>query len=143
MTAGSGSASAAVMERLAAAMNAHDIEAHVACFAEDYRSEQPVHPDRGFGGRDQVRANWSAIFAGIPDFEAELIRTAAEGDTVWSEWRWRGNRDAGSPLDMAGVIICGVRDGLIAWGRLYVEDVERGGAGIDAAVRRMATGETD
>jgi ketosteroid isomerase-like protein len=143
MTTGSGSASAAVMERLAAAMNAHDIEAHVACFAEDYRSEQPVHPDRGFGGRDQVRANWSAIFAGIPDFEAELIRTAAEGDTVWSEWRWRGNRDAGSPLDMAGVIICGVRDGLIAWGRLYVEDVERGGAGIDAAVRRMATGETD
>ena len=143
MTAGSGSASAAVMERLAAAMNAHDIEAHVACFAQDYRSEQPVHPDRGFGGRDQVRANWSAIFAGIPDFEAELIRTAAEGDTVWSEWRWRGNRDAGSPLDMAGVIICGVRDGLIAWGRLYVEDVERGGAGIDAAVRRMATGETD
>ena len=130
------------MERLAAAMNAHDIEAHVACFAEDYRSEQPVHPDRGFGGRDQVRANWSAIFAGIPDFEAELVRTAAEGDTVWSEWRWRGNRDTGSPLDMAGVIVCGVRDGLIAWGRLYVEDVQRSGEGIDAAVRRMATGGT-
>ena len=130
------------MERLAAAMNAHDIEAHVACFAEDYRSEQPVHPDRGFGGRDQVRANWSAIFAGIPDFEAELVRTAAEGDTVWSEWRWRGTRDTGSPLDMAGVIVCGVRDGLIAWGRLYVEDVQRSGEGIDAAVRRMATGGT-
>jgi hypothetical protein len=143
MTTGSGSASAAVMERLAAAMNARDIEAHVACFAEDYRSEQPVHPDRGFGGRDQVRANWSAIFAGIPDFEAELIRTAAEGDTVWSEWRWRGNRSAGAPLDMAGVIICGVRDGLIAWGRLYVEPVEESDEGIDAAVRRMATGETD
>jgi ketosteroid isomerase-like protein len=140
MTSGTGSAPAAVMERLAAAMNAHDIEAQLACFAEDYRSEQPVHPDRGFSGRDQVRANWSAIFAGVPDFGAELVRTASEGDAVWSEWRWRGHRSDGSPLDMAGVIICGVRDDLIAWGRLYVEDVQQSGAGIDAAVRGMAAG---
>ena len=140
MSPGTGSGPAAVFERLVAAMNAHDIEAHVACFAEDYRSEQPVHPDRGFGGRAQVRANWSAIFAGVPDFRAELLRTAADGDTAWSEWRWRGHRSDGSPLDMAGVIVCGVRDGRIVWGRLYVEDVEHEGAGIDAAVRRMATG---
>jgi hypothetical protein len=39
---------------------------------------------------------------------------------------------------MAGVIVAGVRDGLLQWARLYVEPVEQGGAGIDAAVRRMA-----
>ena len=38
---------------------------------------------------------------------------------------------------MAGVMVCGVRDGRMAWARLYIEPVEQAGAGIDAAVRRM------
>jgi ketosteroid isomerase-like protein len=126
-----------VVSRLHAAMNAHDIEAFVACFAEDYDSTQPAHPDRAFRGREQVRANWSAIFAWVPDFSAELVRADAVGDTVWSEWRWEGTQTDGGRLDMAGVIVLGVRDDHIAWGRLYIEDVERAGAGIDAAVRDM------
>jgi hypothetical protein len=36
------------------------------------------------------------------------------------------------------VIIAGIRDDRIAWARLYVDEVEREGAGIDAAVRQMA-----
>jgi ketosteroid isomerase-like protein len=127
-----------VVERLNAAMNAHDIDAFVACFAEDYASEQPAHPDRAFRGREQVRQNWSAIFESVRDFRAELVRADAVGDAEWSEWRWRGTHDDGSELDMAGVIVCGVRGGRLTWARLYVEPVERGGAGIDAAVRRMA-----
>ena len=126
--------------RLHAAMNAHDIEAFVACFAEDYDSAQPAHPDRAFRGREQVHANWSAVFAGVPDFRAELVRVDAIGDTAWSEWRWEGTQTDGMRLDMAGAIVLGVRDGRIAWARLYVEPVERAGAGIDAAVRDM-TGE--
>ena len=47
----------AVSERLVQAMNAHDLEAHVACFRDDYRSEQPAHPARTFTGREQVRQN--------------------------------------------------------------------------------------
>jgi hypothetical protein len=39
---------------------------------------------------------------------------------------------------MAGVIVAGVRDGVLAWARLYVEPVEEEGAGIEAAVRDMA-----
>jgi ketosteroid isomerase-like protein len=127
-----------VAERLSAAMNAHDIEAFAACFDEEYESEQPVHPDRAFRGRDQVRRNWSAIFEGVPDFTAELISASVEGDTEWSEWRWRGTQSDGTPLDMAGVIVGGVRNGRLGWARLYVEPVERGGAGIDAAVRDMS-----
>jgi ketosteroid isomerase-like protein len=129
---------ALVVERLNEAMNAHDLEAFADCFAEDYDSEQPAHPDRAFRGRDQARQNWSAIFASVKDFAAELIRADAVGDTEWSEWRWTGTQDDGAKLDMAGVIVCGVRDGRLAWARLYVEPVEQGGAGIDAAVRRMA-----
>ena len=127
-----------VAEALAEAMNARDIEAFVSLFAPDYDSRQPAHPDRAFVGRDQVRTNWSAVFSGVPDFRAELVATAVEGDTLWSEWRWRGTHRDGSPLDMAGVIVGGVRDGRLAWARLYVEPVEAAGAGIDAAVREMS-----
>jgi ketosteroid isomerase-like protein len=78
------------------------------------------------------------VFAGVPDFRAELIASAAEADTVWSEWRWSGTHEDGSRLEMAGVIVFGVRDGRLAWARLYVEPIEAGGEGIDAAVREMS-----
>ena|SRR5215211_4633948 len=129
-----------LIQQMDAALNAHDLEAFLALFAEDYASEQPAHPDRAFGGRAQVRENWSAIFAGVPDFRSQLIRAAADGDTLWSEWHWQGTKSDGAPMEVAGVIVMGVREERIAWARLYTELVEREGAGIDAAVRRM-TGE--
>jgi hypothetical protein len=129
---------AAVAERIAAAMNAHDVEAFVACLHEEYDSRQPAHPDRAFRGRDQVRENWSAVFAGVPDFRAELLRLDAAADVEWTEWHWHGTHEDGSVLDMAGVIIFGIGGDRVRWARLYVEPVEQGGAGIEAAVRDMS-----
>ena len=130
-----------LVERLVAAQNAHDVDAFVACFAPDYRSEQPLHPDRAFTGTDQVRKNWTAIFAGVPDFTAALLASALEGDTVWAEFEWRGTKRDGSPLLSRGPMIFTLRDGKIAAGRLYVEPVQEGGKGIDAAVRGGIVGE--
>jgi hypothetical protein len=124
-----------VLERLQAAMNQHDLEAMLECFDPDYRSEQPLHSNRGFDGKEQVRKNWSAILGSFPDFEAELLGHAASDGTVWSEWRWRA-----TGLNMAGVTLFGVREGRIVWGRLYMEPVEEGGEGIDEAVRGMSEG---
>lgn len=124
--------------RLRDAMNAHDLEAFLACFHEDYQSEQPVHPGRGFGGREQVRANWSTIFSGVLGFAAELISSCQVDGHEWSEWRWTGTRADGETLDMAGVIVAGVRDGRMVWGRLYIEPVEAVDESIDAAVSKMA-----
>ncbi len=39
---------------------------------------------------------------------------------------------------MAGVIVCGLREGRMAWARLYVEPVEQADGGIETAVRRMS-----
>jgi hypothetical protein len=128
-----------VLERLRDAQNAHDLDAFVACFDERYRSEQPVHPDRAFVGSDQVQTNWAAVFVGVPDFRAELLRSARQGDTGWAEWHWHGTRTDGSRLAMRGVTIFGIRDDRIVWGRLYLEDVQ-GGQGIDQAVQHMARG---
>jgi hypothetical protein len=130
---------AEVIERVRDAQNRHDLDAFVACFDPEYRSEQPVHPDRAFVGTEQVRKNWSEVFAGVTDFQAELLRSATEGDIGWAEWHWQGTRTGGTRLDMRGVTIFGVRDDRIVWGRLYLEDVE-GGQGIDRAVQHMARG---
>lgn len=128
----------AIMERLSAAQNTHDLDTFLELFDDDYESAQPLYPGRQFGGREQVRENWSAIFAAVPDFRSELVRSAVEGDEGWAEWHWTGTRADGTELDMRGVTIFGVRDGRIAWGRLYMGDVTRDEDTIDEAVRRMA-----
>jgi limonene-1,2-epoxide hydrolase len=128
---------AAVLARLQDALNRHELNDFVDCFADDYDSEQPAHPDRHFRGREQVRRNWAAMFAGLPDFHAELIRSAIEGDTVWTEWRWTGTRVGAAPLDVRGVMIFEVREGVLAWARLYLEDREVG-RGIGAAVSSLS-----
>jgi hypothetical protein len=123
-------------------MNRHDLEAFVACFASGYESEQPAHPDRQFRGAAQVRSNWAAMFAGVPDFRSAIVRSTATGESAWVEWRWSGTRPNGSRLDACGICVFGVRDGLVAWGRLYMEDVAVG-SGIEAAVRALARPEQD
>ena len=134
-------ASLETVERLHSAMNQHAVEAFLACVDPDYRSEQPAHPVRGFGGREQVEKNWSALFEAVPDFHAQLLATAMGGDMVWSEWHWTGTRANGVPLDMRGVTLFEVKKGLIVSGRLYMEEVEEAGADIDETVRRLAEGE--
>jgi len=125
-----------IMSRLLTAMNAHDVNAFVACFAVDYDSEQPAHPNRAFRGRDQVRKNWEGVFAGVPDFTAELMLSAVTDDAVEvGEWRWRGTHTDGSPFAMKGVIVAGLQGDQIAWGRLYMETVEQGGVDIDQIVQ--------
>jgi ketosteroid isomerase-like protein len=142
MDAASENSPLAVLARLNDAMNRHDLAAFVACFAADYESEQPAHPDRRFRGVEQVERNWAAMFAGVPDFRAEVVRSAATGEEAWVEWRWTGTRADGSRLDAGGVCVFGVRGGRVAWGRLYMEDVEAG-AGIEAAVAAFANGHSE
>ena|SRR5215204_4253557 len=122
----------AVIERLRESLNRHDQEAMLECFDPDYRSEQPAHPNRGFGGKEQVHENWSGMFESFPDFQADLLRHISEGDVVWSEWHW-----SATGLQMAGVVVMGVNDDRISWARLYMEPVEEAGQDIDEAMRTI------
>jgi steroid delta-isomerase-like uncharacterized protein len=132
---------ARVLERLHRAMNEHDVEGFLANVDADYRSEQPAHPERAFGGREQVRENWEAIFRDVPDFRADLIRSAVDGERVWAEWGWHGTRADGSRLELSGVTIFAVRAERIVWGRLYMEMIETGGGDIREAMGRMTAGQ--
>jgi hypothetical protein len=88
-------------------------------------------------GRMQVLENWSAVFAGVPDFRAELLASCRDGNVEWGEVDWRGHHTDGSAFAMRGVIIATIRDDRIAAGRLYIEPVEHSGADIDAAVEQL------
>ena len=121
---------AAMVERLCRATNAHDLDALVACFAEGYRNETPVHPQ-------QVRKNWQDIFTLIGDVHAEVLRVAVDGDTVWSEWEHRGTRPDGSAHVMRGVVIFGVTGGLANWARFYLEPMQEQGDDVDTFRRRQ------
>jgi ketosteroid isomerase-like protein len=128
-----------IIARLYAAVNRHDADGMAACFAPDYRSEQPAHPNRGFGGHRQVAANWSTLFAGVPDLTAEVVAATIDGRTTWTECEFRGHYADGSLFASRGVNLMGLNDdGLIAWGRLYIEEVEQGGADIEETVQQLS-----
>jgi len=127
-----------VIDRLVAAMNAHDLDGAAGFFHEDYRSAQPLHPGRVFVGRAQMRANWEAMFAGIPDFSAEICRSVRDGDTTWTEWRWSGTRSDGQAFEMRGVTLFEITDDQIVAGSLYMEEVERNVVGIEQTVESLS-----
>src|SRR4051794_4207877 len=106
----------ALVNRLTAAQNEHDLEGMLACFHEDYRSEQPQFPDRAFQGVDQVPPNLSRVLGPIPGFHADVLRSAVDGDTVFVEVHWTATKADGTPLDERGVIVFGIRDDRISWG---------------------------
>jgi ketosteroid isomerase-like protein len=127
-----------VVDRLLAAMNDHDLDRAAGMFHEDYRSEQPAHPGRAFVGRSQMRANWEAMFAGIPDFRAEILASVRDGDTTWSEWSWSGTRSDGQPFQARGVTLFQIDNGQVVAGRLYMEEVHRDVEGIEQAVQAIS-----
>jgi ketosteroid isomerase-like protein len=126
----------ALLERLAGAVNSHDLDALEGCFAPGYRNETPAHPAQGFTGRAQVRRNWEQIFAFVPDITARVLRGCCDGDVVWSEWEMAGIRRDGTTHQMAGVVVFGVRDGRFAWARFYLEPVRTGGVDVNEALRQ-------
>lgn len=128
-----------LLGHIARAINDRDLDVLTALFTEDLDSRQPVHPHRDFQGHDQIRRNWAAIFEGIPDLTAQLVRSAINGDTVWAEWEWRGTRRDGQPHHTRGVTILGERDGRAAWVRFFMEPVDRAGDDIDGVIGHMTS----
>lgn len=131
----------AVIDQLVQAVNGHDLESLVSCFADDYLNVTPVHPQRGFTGSDQVRTNWTHIFAGVPDIEATILRRAVSEDSVWTEWEMSGTRsEDGGLFLMRGVVIFGVRGDVIASARFFLEPAEELSGDVDAHTRRLVVG---
>jgi ketosteroid isomerase-like protein len=133
-----------VLLRIEEAITAHDVAALVACFADDYRNETPAHPARSFTGQEQVRRNWAAILATVPDLTATLVRWSrgpAEPGAVWAEWDWTGTRDDGHAVSLRGITVLGIGEdgpeaGVVRWARFYMEPVDDDPTGPTESARR-------
>jgi len=113
-----------VFERMIDAANRHDLDAMVACFAADFRSEQPFHPERNFVGPAGVGKNWSFFFSTIPDYRVEILNEVVEGSTVWAELYYHGTQVDGKKFNVKGVTLLGIQADQIIWARLYIEPVQ-------------------
>ncbi|MCZ2404650.1 nuclear transport factor 2 family protein [Paenarthrobacter sp. Z7-10] len=129
-----------VVQRLLESTNRHDPAALAGCFAADYVNETPLHPARGFTGREQVHSNWVQIFAAVPDLAARLLATAVDGDRIWSEWQMEGVRQDGSQHELAGIIVFTVREDCITAARFFLEPVDHRSGTVSEAVRRQLEG---
>jgi hypothetical protein len=114
------SSSKVVFERMIQAANRHDLDTMVTCFAPDFRSEQPFHPERNFTGQAGVRKNWSFLFAMVPNMQIEILNEVVEGDTVWAELYYHGTGTNGKEHETRAVSIQGIAAGRIIWTRLYL-----------------------
>ena len=126
-------------DRVSEAANSHDLDAVVECFTEDYLNESPVHPARGFRGRDQVRRNWSQIFATVPDITTTVLRSHQDGNVVWSEWEMRGTRLDDAEYLMRGVMLFTVEGDRASAVRFYLEPVDQAEVNVDQAVHQLLT----
>jgi ketosteroid isomerase-like protein len=121
-----------LLERMRAALDAHDLDAFVEFFHEDYVGERPRHPDAAPSTREDVRANWAEVIRDVPDLRIEIPAATLAGDTIWSEWRAYGTARSGAALELRGAIIFGVRDDRVAWSRMYFEPIEQAGKPLPA-----------
>ena len=106
-----------LVEQMRAALDAHDVDAFVDFFHEDYSGERPRHPGSRKIDREEVRGNWEEMIRDVPDLRVEIPAALQEGGTIWSEWRVYGTARSGAMLELRGVIIFGVQAGRVAWSR--------------------------
>ena len=120
-----------LLERLRAALDAHDLDTFVCFFREDYVGERPRHPGSPMSSREDVRNNWAEVISDVPDLRVDIPAAVEDGNTIWSEWRAYGTARSGAMLELRGVIIFGVQDGQVAWSRMYLEPVEQEGLSLN------------
>jgi ketosteroid isomerase-like protein len=106
-----------VVQRLGAALNARDLDAAVACFADDcvFEDTEPAPDGTRYEGRDALRAAWAPMLDQTSlTFEPE--ETFAAGDRVvqLSRYAW-------SDGHVRGVQVYRVRDGLVSELFAYVK----------------------
>lgn len=127
-----------VVRSLHRAVSAHDLDGIVAHFADDYRLDDPVHPDRSFRGAGAVRRNWAVLLASMPDLVLEERRLVADGSSVWTEIEIRGHLGDGEERVLRGVMIFRIAGGVIVAATFYLAPVVRDGLDADAAVQAVA-----
>ena len=129
----------AVVDRVIAAVNAHDLRALRDLYAADARTRRPGWPTEG--GVEELLTSYELDFACVPDIRFTAATTTREADRVVTEVRITGTntgptvlgdfgkallgRDVeavpptGRPIDLPGVLVHTIADGHVAAERQY------------------------
>jgi hydroxyacylglutathione hydrolase len=114
--------------RYFAALDAHDVDGAVACWAAGGRDV--LHGMMDVTAPDGVRAFGAAVIAAVPDARFEILDTTAAGERCAVRWRltgtfagepFQGLAATGARLDLEGVDVVTVRDGLIVHNDAYMD----------------------
>jgi hypothetical protein len=100
--------SAAVVQRQLEAYNRQDVDAFVACYAEDVRIEREG-PGEVAVGRAAMRERYAALFARNPQNRCAVLQRIVVGASVVDE-EWIEGR-GGEPFRV--IVVYTVRDGVI------------------------------
>lgn len=101
-----------VVDRVIEALNAHDLEAFVACYAPDATIENG-HDEVVARGHDELRARYGPMFEGSPDVRVDALSRTDVGEFVVQEERVTGR---GEPQQHVAVYL--VQNDAIARERL-------------------------
>jgi len=101
------------VEQYLTALSAGDVEAVIQLVADDFHNEHTSTLGSSSTGRDIYRQRLPGFLAQFAALQYEVIDIIAEGDRVAARYRLTANFD-GHPLDIPGVMLFEVDDGLIA-----------------------------
>lgn len=107
----------ALLERLFAAFNRHDVDGVMACFTPDVVFDTAAGPEahgRRLTGQDAVRAAFVGVWTDMPDVAWTVARHTLTDDRATSEWLFTGTRADGARIGVEGVDLFVFRDRLIA-----------------------------
>jgi ketosteroid isomerase-like protein len=120
--AGAHAATYALLDRFAAAWNAHDVDALMACMAPDCAFETAAGPDVNgtrHVGSGAVRRAYAAVFETYADARWQHPVHFVAGERAVSEWTFAGTLKDGTKVEVNGCDIFTLKDGKIALKNSY------------------------
>ncbi|HET8956364.1 MAG TPA: ester cyclase [Solirubrobacterales bacterium] len=114
------------------ALSDHDLERAVGCWASGAR--QNVRGQVDTIAPEGVREQMMGLLTAVPDFRFDVLATATEADRCAVQWRMRGTfagrgflygiRPTGSELDLEGIDLFTIREGLIRSNDAFSDSME-------------------
>lgn len=117
---GSAQSAQTVVRRYFDAVEAKDVEAMCACWAEG--GVENIVPVGEMGAPEGVREYFTTLFAAFPDFDLETLAMVGEGDRVAVHWHatgtlagapFQGLEPNGGTIDLTGIDLLTVENGEI------------------------------
>lgn len=112
-----------VLTRFAAAWESWDLDAIMACLADDavFESTGPAPDGERVEGAAAIRALWQQMFDVTKEPEFRFEESFTAGERAVARWRFGWRNEDGTAGHVRGVDVLRVRDGLVSEKLSYVK----------------------